>query len=97
MQPIRRLLLGAALFAFATGAFAQPYPHRPIKMIVPFPPAGSTDLSARAVAGKLQERLGQPVVAAAAAWMLFAEPVGPAQFIGGAIVLAGIWLAKKGS
>ena len=39
----------------------------------------------------------QPVVAAAAAWMIFAEPVGPAQFIGGAIVLAGIWLAKKGS
>ena len=39
----------------------------------------------------------QPVVAAAAAWMLFAEPVGPAQFVGGAIVLAGIWLAKKGS
>ena len=39
----------------------------------------------------------QPVVAALAAWMLFAEPVGPAQFIGGAIVLAGIWLAKKGS
>jgi drug/metabolite transporter (DMT)-like permease len=39
----------------------------------------------------------QPVVAAFAAWVLFAEPVGPAQFIGGAIVLAGIWLAKKGS
>ena len=39
----------------------------------------------------------QPVVAALAAWMLFAEPVGPAQFVGGAIVLAGIWLARKGS
>lgn len=39
----------------------------------------------------------QPVVAALAAWMLFAEPVGAMQFIGGAIVLAGIWLAKKGS
>ena len=39
----------------------------------------------------------QPVVAALAAWMLFAEPVGAMQFAGGAIVLAGIWLAKRGS
>jgi len=39
----------------------------------------------------------QPVVAAFAAWILFGEAVGPVQFAGGAIVLAGIWLAKKGS
>jgi drug/metabolite transporter (DMT)-like permease len=39
----------------------------------------------------------QPVVAALAAWMIFSEPVGPMQFAGGAIVLAGIWLARKGS
>ena len=39
----------------------------------------------------------QPVVAALAAWMLFGEAVGPWQFAGGAIVLLGIWLAKKGS
>ena len=39
----------------------------------------------------------QPVVAAAAAWALFGEAVGPAQWIGGAIVLAGIWIAKKAS
>ena len=39
----------------------------------------------------------QPVVAAFAAWLLFAEAVGPAQWIGGAIVLAGIWIAKRAS
>jgi drug/metabolite transporter (DMT)-like permease len=31
------------------------------------------------------------------AWWLFNEAVGPVQFVGGAIVLAGIWLARKGS
>ena len=56
-------MLAAPLLCMAAlGASAQGYPGKPIKMIVPFPPAGSTDLSARAVAGKLQERLGQPVV-----------------------------------
>ncbi|HUP98386.1 MAG TPA: DMT family transporter [Usitatibacter sp.] len=39
----------------------------------------------------------QPVVAALAAWAIFGEAVGAAQVLGGAIVLAGIWLAKKGS
>ena len=55
-------LAAAVLAATALNAAAQGYPNKPIKLIVPFPPAGSTDLSARAVAGKLQERLGQPVV-----------------------------------
>ena len=39
----------------------------------------------------------QPVVAAFLAWQLFGEPVGPAQFIGGAVVLAGIWIARRAS
>ena len=55
-----RLLL-ALLLAFPLHALAQ-YPQRAIKMIVPFPPAGATDIVGRIVAQKLTERLGQPVV-----------------------------------
>ena len=39
----------------------------------------------------------QPVVAALAAWAIFGEAVGPAQLVGGAIVLAGIWVSKRAS
>jgi len=39
----------------------------------------------------------QPVMAALFAWLLFGEAVGASQWIGGAIVLGGIWLAKRGS
>jgi len=39
----------------------------------------------------------QPVMAALFAWALFGEAIGAAQFVGGAIVLSGIWLAKRGS
>lgn len=62
MPIARRLFLTFAVLAIAGGALAQSYPTRPIKLVVPFPPAGSTDLSARAVAVKLAERLGQPVI-----------------------------------
>ena len=62
MEPIARLTAALIAAAAATLATAQPYPTKPIKFIVPFPPAGSTDLSARAVAGKLGERIGQPVI-----------------------------------
>ena len=42
---IARLTLAAAFAASAGCALAQPYPSQPIKMIVPFPPAGATELS----------------------------------------------------
>ena len=53
-----------AVFALLAGgtAQAQSYPARPIRMIVPFPPGGATDLLARVVAQKLGENLGQQVV-----------------------------------
>ena len=57
-----RLLL-AVLFALAsTFTYAQDYPSKPVRLIIPFPPGGSNDLVARAVATQLSERLGQSVV-----------------------------------
>ena len=61
-SPVRRAALALAALACATFAAAQSYPTKPIKLLVPFPPAGSTDISARAVAAKLGDRLGQPVI-----------------------------------
>ena len=56
-------LLGVALvvLALATDAMAQSYPARPVKLIVPFPPGGNTDIVGRLIAQKLSEGFGQQV------------------------------------
>ena len=51
-----------ALAGAAGSAAAQDYPARPIKWVVPYPPAGTTDVLARIVAQALTEKLGLPVV-----------------------------------
>ena len=55
-------LLFSILILAATTAFAQPFPSKPTKMIVPYPPGGSADILARAIGAKVGEALGQPVV-----------------------------------
>jgi tripartite-type tricarboxylate transporter receptor subunit TctC len=49
------------LLMVAANALAQPYPAKPVKLIVPFPPGGNTDIVGRLVAQKLTEGLGQQV------------------------------------
>jgi tripartite-type tricarboxylate transporter receptor subunit TctC len=55
-------LLGSVMLAFGGQVFAQNYPNRPIKLIIPFPPGGATDIVGRAMAERLQIALGQPII-----------------------------------
>ncbi|MBV8032372.1 MAG: tripartite tricarboxylate transporter substrate binding protein [Betaproteobacteria bacterium] len=57
-----RRLLAAALCLAAGAALAQGYPSKPLRLIVSFPPGGSSDFVARAVAAKISDRLGQQVL-----------------------------------
>jgi tripartite-type tricarboxylate transporter receptor subunit TctC len=59
---MKRLFAGLALgLGLASQVFAA-YPDKPVTIIVPFPPGGSTDMVARVIAPKLQQQFGQPFV-----------------------------------
>lgn len=60
---VSRLLTGAMLAAFATQGLAADWqPTKPVRMLVGFAPGGGTDTTARAMANKLNERLGQQII-----------------------------------
>ncbi len=62
MMDRRALLGGLALAPLARPALAQSWPNRPVRIVVGFPPGGTTDLAARIMLEPLTHRLGQPVV-----------------------------------
>ncbi|NIM42964.1 MAG: tripartite tricarboxylate transporter substrate binding protein [Hydrogenophaga sp.] len=61
-RPLRQLLIAALLAAAAGGALAQWKPDRPITLIVPWAPGGSTDQVTRVTAAELEKHLGQKIV-----------------------------------
>jgi tripartite-type tricarboxylate transporter receptor subunit TctC len=63
MRTLFRSIAAALLVLLFSHASAQPYPSRPVHIIVPFPPAGAADLLTRALGKKLSESWGQPVIA----------------------------------
>jgi tripartite-type tricarboxylate transporter receptor subunit TctC len=58
----RTFLLLALALLFAPAAQSQPYPSKPIKIIVPFAAGGAVDVVARVVGQRLSEQVGQPVI-----------------------------------
>jgi tripartite-type tricarboxylate transporter receptor subunit TctC len=89
-NPLLRLASALAAFA-ATAVLAAPYPERPVTIIVPFTPGGSSDITARTVAAKLSETLGQTFLienkpgangGIGAAYVAKAKPDGYTLFVG---------------
>ena len=62
MRMLKSLSLVLALVCLCHSAIAQTYPNRPVRLVVPFPAGGPTDIVARIVADQLTKTWGQPVV-----------------------------------
>jgi tripartite-type tricarboxylate transporter receptor subunit TctC len=62
IRRLQRAALAALLTVCFTGAWAQAYPTKPIRLVVPFPAGGTTDILAREVGQRLSVTFGQPIV-----------------------------------
>src|SRR5438270_8008866 len=59
---MRSIYLGLCIATAATLAAAQDFPNRPVRLVVPYPPSGNVDITARTVAPAFGEALGQQMV-----------------------------------
>ena len=62
LRTLRSAILGVSLALLSALAGAQPYPSKPVRLIIPFPPGASNDIVGRMIATQLSEKLGKPVV-----------------------------------
>ncbi len=62
MKKLLTLLSATLLFSLSAAVLAQAYPSKPIKLLIPYSPGGTTDIMARALQVPMQEELGQPIV-----------------------------------
>jgi tripartite-type tricarboxylate transporter receptor subunit TctC len=62
LHALRSATLGLLLALLTASPGAQPYPSKPVRLIIPFPPGASNDIVGRMIATQLSERLGKPVI-----------------------------------
>ena len=61
-KPMKRFLVACFAATLSLGAYAQAWPAKPVRIVIPFVAGGSSDIVGRAIGSKFQELLGQPAV-----------------------------------